>query len=522
MRVIFATQSDGLRMFEALRAELDATHGLEAAGFTVADSYSYQHWLRERPDFERQGHAILKEWEVTARRGGKPDLDKIARWEGALGGAAGLFGAIVADRRLFMGPDCSYSQDYRRRFSDDELLCILQNGIEAVERLFDEVRPDLLVGFICVTMLDYLANLVAKARGVRVLNLRPTRVGDRVVFSSTLNDPDPHFVDAYERATRAPSPMVDDARAYIRRVRESHGRYEGVVKPSDKPVLKVNREGRNPLRAMGRVWRNWRTYRNSPARNDNHVPDPIRALFFAAVMNPLRARLAARRLSPGYVLPGALEGRRYLFYPLHTEPEVSLLVYGRPYVNQIEIIRALAMSLPADMLVVVKEHPWMVGKRTRRAYAKMLEIPRVRLAPPGTDARVLIRDADMIAVVTGSVALEAAMLGRPVVTFGDCPYNLLPDTMVQRCADPRNLPAQLSDLLALEDRDPDDAALEAYVSAVLETSEGIALYSNLLGKRGVHREGESRYGEDIEKLASYLIRCLDRREPAEAAAAARW
>lgn len=371
MRILFATQSDSLRMFEALRAALDARVGVEAAGYTVADSFAYGKWLADNPDFERRGHAILKEWEVTAKRSGEPDLARLAAAEERLGGEAGLFGAVVADRRLIMGPDCAYSQDYRRRFTDEELLRILEEGVDAVERLFDTVRPEVVIGFIVVTMLEYLVYLVAKARGIPVLNLRPTRVADRVTLSSTLNDPDPDFVAAYERALVEPSPFREEARAYLARVREQHGRYEGVVSPSKGPALKVNRARTSPMATLGRVWANWRAYRTGPARADNHVPDPLRALAFAAVVNPWRARRAARRLVPLYATPERLAGRRYLFYPLHTEPEVSLLVYGRPYVNQIEIIRALATSLPSDMALVVKEHPWMVGKRSFGAYEKI-------------------------------------------------------------------------------------------------------------------------------------------------------
>src|SRR5688500_1725561 len=117
---------------------------VERAGFTPADAMFYDRWTGEHPEFASAGHALLKEWEVTADRHGKPDLELLARYERELGAEAGLFGAIVADRRLFMGPDCSYTQDYRRRFSDDELLCILQSALRRTERLFDELRPDLL------------------------------------------------------------------------------------------------------------------------------------------------------------------------------------------------------------------------------------------------------------------------------------------------------------------------------------------------------------------------------------------
>ena len=222
----------------------------------------------------------------------------------------------------------------------------------------------------------------------------------------------------------------------------------------------------------------------------------------------------------GNVTAEELGQLRYIFFPLHTEPEVSLLVYGRPYVNQIEIIRMLAMSLPVDTVLVVKEHPWMVGKRTLGAYAKMLNIPRVRLADPRLEARVLIQEADLVAVVTGSVALEAAMLGKPVITFGDCPYNLLPDALVRRCDDPRRLQSIIRE--SIIGHSDNDAALVAYVAAVFDTSTSANLYSVLLGKKNVHAERSAGYGEDIGKLADEVLRQLGATHSPPSLTAAAW
>jgi hypothetical protein len=179
MNILFCTQSESLQLFHSLGAAMKRRLEVERLGFVVADSMAYGRWLETRPNFETESHELLKEWEVTARPLGKPDLSKLARYEADLGCEAGLFGAIVADRRLFMGPDCAFTQDYRRRYSDDELLFMLQRGIEQTEALFDRLKPDLVVSFICVTMLDYMAYLVAHARGIRFLNLRPTRIGER-------------------------------------------------------------------------------------------------------------------------------------------------------------------------------------------------------------------------------------------------------------------------------------------------------------------------------------------------------
>ena len=506
MRILFATQAGSLRVFEELRLALSQKLRVEGAGFIVADSSFYRQWLREAPDFETAGHYILKEWDVTARRHAKPDRDLLARYERQLGSEAGLFSAIVADRRLFMGPDCTYTQDYRRRFSDDELLCILQEGLTATERLFDALKPEIVIGFICVTLLEYLTYLFARARGVRVLSLRPTRIADRVMFASSINDPAPEFVDAYRRAVTGGSPDMDAARQYIRRARADHGRYEGVMPPSATTALVVNPRRERPAKAAVRVISSYYDYRRSESRTDNHVPDPLRSLMFAGLINPARAWLMSRRMATGYITDDELRQTRYVFYPLHAEPEVSLLVYGRPFVNQIEVIRQLAISLPIDMQLVVKEHPWMVGKRSQSFYRKLLNIPRVRLARPEIPARDLIRPASLVAVITGSVALEALILQKPAITFGDCPFNVLPPTMVRRCADLRELPALVARII--DDHRHDEGALAAYVAAVFGMSTSVNLYSVLLDKKGVHAERPGVFADEIGKLADYAHACL--------------
>jgi len=518
MRILFATQGTTLRVFDDVRTIVAQNTGVERVGYIVADSMFYQRWRRQTPGFETAGHLILKEWEVTARRHAKPNLDLLAQYERKVGAEAGLFSAIVADRRLFMGPDCTYTQDYRRRFNDDELLCILQEGLVATERLFDVLKPDFVVGFICVTFLEYLAYLFARARGVRILNLRPTRIGDRVIYGSAINDPVPEFLRVYRRALSAGSPDMEAARGHIRRVREGHARYEGAVPPSESPALAVNRRKQSAPGAAMRVITNYRAYLDSEARSDNHVPDPLRSLAFAAVVNPTRAWMTARAMGTRYISAEQLPRTRYVFYPLHAEPEVSLLVYGRPFINQTEVIRQLAISLPIDMCLVVKEHPWMVGKRPQSFYRELLNIPRLRLARPDMPARDLIQHAALVAVITGSVALEAVILQKPVITFGDCPFNALPSTMVRRSADLRELPSLMTALLGQHQHD--EAALAAYISAVFELSASINLYSVLLEKQGVHVERQGTYETEITKLADYTLACMRNvAAPAEPAAA---
>lgn len=517
MNVLFATQSQSLNLFADVADAMRAQGALQRAGFTVADRQYFDRWSAANPGFESAQNLLLKEWKLTSTRADAPDWALLRRYEDELGGP-GLFGAIVGDRRLLMGPGCTYTQDYRRRFSDDELWSILQASTVAVDRMFTQLKPDLVVTFVCVTILDYLVHLFALARGIRTLNLRPAKLGNNMLAVSTLRDPAPEIATAYARALTGGSPRLAEARERIMAFRQASARYEGVVPPSARPARPV-RLWRGPAGGMRFLRSCWR-YRRSGAAEDNHSPGLLRPLLFGTVVNPLRARRTERRFRTRYVTVDALRDKRYAFYPLHTEPEVSLMVYGRPYLNQIEVVRAVALSLPADMVLVVKEHPWMVGKRSVSALEKLLAIPRVRLAAPESEARALVEQAALVTVLTSSVGQEAALLGRPVLTLGPCPFNLLPETMVRRVVDLTVLPETIRELLAAHRAD--EQALEAYVAALLDCSVGVNFYTGLLGRTDAHADHSADRDADVAKLSDFLLQQAGIAPSAVPSNAARW
>jgi hypothetical protein len=119
-------------------------------------------------------------------------------------------------------------------------------------------------------------------------------------------------------------------------------------------------------------------------------------------------------------------GERYELYPLHFQPEASTLVQAPLYVDQLALLRDMAASLPVGLRLYVKEHVSSRGRRPLEFYRAVREIPSVRLLGPDTDTWALIRDAAVIAVITGTVGWEGLIYEKPVVTFGDVFFNLHP------------------------------------------------------------------------------------------------
>ena len=129
------------------------------------------------------------------------------------------------------------------------MLCILQRSLENMEKIFNKLNPDLVVNFICVTLFDYLVYLFAKSRGVRFLNLRSTRILDRVALYSTINDPSPELEEIYRKLYKKnESKFYNDAIKYLSKVREEYCIYEGCIKSDGKPILRNNKIDINYLR----------------------------------------------------------------------------------------------------------------------------------------------------------------------------------------------------------------------------------------------------------------------------------
>ena len=57
--------------------------------------------------------------------------------------------------------------------------------------------------------------------------------------------------------------------------------------------------------------------------------------------------------------------------PLQFQPEESIDVQAPRFNNMIELARQVAMSLPGDMTLIVKDHPGMFGFRNPKYLNKI-------------------------------------------------------------------------------------------------------------------------------------------------------
>ena len=110
---------------------------------------------------------------------------------------------------------------------------------------------------------------------------------------------------------------------------------------------------------------------------------------------------------------------KYIYYPLHYQPEASTLVCAEKYEKQLYYIDSLAKSLPSDVLLYVKEHYAKLGHRKLDFYKSLSKYPNVILIDPWENSRKLQTHSVAVTTLTGTVGFEAMLLRKPVFIGGN-------------------------------------------------------------------------------------------------------
>ena len=137
---------------------------------------------------------------------------------------------------------------------------------------------------------------------------------------------------------------------------------------------------------------------------------------------------------------------KYLYFPLHYQPERSTSPEGDIYVDQWLVINMISCILPIGWNLFVKEHPtqFMYGTkgymgRTIDFYNDVNKFKNVKMIDSKINPFKLIDNAKAVVTLTGTSGLEAVLRGIPALVFGYAWYRNCPGvfytTTTSECAD---------------------------------------------------------------------------------------
>lgn len=116
----------------------------------------------------------------------------------------------------------------------------------------------------------------------------------------------------------------------------------------------------------------------------------------------------------------------YALFGLHLQPESSVDVWAPFYADQVHLVETIARAMPPDVQLLVKLHRSDADGRSRRELDVLRRLPGVSLVSPFASSRAFVERAAMVFAIQGTMALEAALLGKPVLQFGRSGLDVFP------------------------------------------------------------------------------------------------
>ena len=127
-----------------------------------------------------------------------------------------------------------------------------------------------------------------------------------------------------------------------------------------------------------------------------------------ALINILKTKIRGYFIDKNFVRnPSFIEP--FVFFPLHQEPERSLLLSAPFYTNQYEAIKNIIKSLPIGYKLFIKEHPAMKARHWRKIsqYKEIMGLPNVVMIHPSVNSKELIKKSSLVITISGTASFEA-------------------------------------------------------------------------------------------------------------------
>lgn len=307
------------------------------------------------------------------------------------------------DERLHLAR-MAYSDRHLRTWTHEELVPLYILLVKAFRRYLDEARPDVFV-FNCVaSQYAHVMATVLKEAGVPMVIPMAFGVEGLIYLCDGPYQICEDIWGTY-RAYKSGAERPDDATlawadAFIGRVRTLKPAYSNWAVAVEQQKLHMP----GPKATLRYLYNHMRYYRT----------DPTLPGIAQKIGGRLRARYNQRRNQAQFAPLAALGDHDFLYFPLHLEPEIATLIVTP--LDQRSIIDLVAPQLPITWKLVIKEHPAMVGQRDPSYFrALAARYPNVLAIDPGVSSQLLASRARATLTLSGTVTLEAAILGTPAI-----------------------------------------------------------------------------------------------------------
>jgi hypothetical protein len=329
-------------------------------------------------------------------------------------GIPSVWPLIAAKRHYVRDYGKRYFYSFRQGRSDEDAAAYVKATYLEFKGLLDRFKPDVIVGVNFSATYQMILHLMAEKRVIPMVGIGDTKISG---VSSFTNDPyneSGGFVERIDELAKGKLKSANEQKAiaYVEAFRNNFQQPKYFLDAMRKPNLR--RKIRDLIipsyLSIKYIFR--RPVNRNPKIGPSVDYRPPRILIRDQIAHWWNTRSAYRRDYAN------VPSGKFAFFPLQVQPEATLEVMAPYFTNQIETARLVAQSLPGDFVLVVKDHPWMVGRRKNSYYEKIALSPNVKLVDPRLSSEEMLQKATIVISPNSTTIAEAAFMRVPAIHFG--------------------------------------------------------------------------------------------------------
>lgn len=481
----------GLNVGNFLAQKL-AAEGCTLSAITYKKSADLFHRMQTDVRYEQLvNHEDILERPDNYLKGRKFSLDEITRDLDI----DSVWPLVAGSRDLTRSYDERFYYRGRQAISDEYIVTYLQAVYACLHDIFEAHRPDVVVAPMVADVSQRFLYHFALQRGVQCVCITDSKVRGIWLAANTPWEDAYAFNDRLDALNAgAASANAEKARLYIAESRNVIKRPVYMEKFYKKQT--VAKRLRSELAPLRRIYE-WCT-----------EPHLDRIALLGDTLDYRSPRTIVRDhymkrwfayCATHFPYADASSLEKYVYYPLQVEPEVTIDVFAPLYRNQAELARVIALSLPGEYTLVVKDHPAMLGYRSPEFLRDVAGTLNVRLVDYRTPGDALLRGASLVIAPNSTSLAEAALLNKPGIQFGNQGLTQkLPN--VVRHTDFSTLSSCIQTMLATPMSGPAyEKKLEHFIAAAYDVGSEMDYMS-------AWEDGKSQAREAIWRLYSHEIR----------------
>lgn len=359
-----------------------------------------------------------------------------------------------------------YYYSFRQNVSDEEIIDFVMAVYKYINIFFDKFNPDFIISPNFVALPHIMFSLFAEKKGVPMIAVTDSKIRGYFIFTYSYRDDRGAFFDRVDdlNAGRQETENRQRAKQYIKEFKENfkHPDYAADYFPKKTLFQKIKYELYPYVEIL-------RWYKN---KQINVLESTGITLDYRPPRIILRDHYCQKKYKKfmdnfNYYPFDKIE--KFVYFPLQFQPEATIDVVSPFFSNQIETARQVAMALPGDYTLVVKEHPAMVGLRPPSYIEKIARTVNVKLIDYQISTEEVLKRTDLVVSPSSTTIAESAFLKVPAIQLGNLGTTLkLPN--VFKHTDMTTLTSKIKEVLSINLNNQEyERRLENYVAAVYDT-----------------------------------------------------